>query len=146
MSYPILKTAKVDWLRVRCEDLQPGQQFSGTFIGLDRRDGDWGPVVGEVAVMLIRETLTGDLISVPVLDRGVQRRLLGRMPEPGQPVTITCTGILDLDVTARGAALGFDIVLDQSEPVPEPPDEDPDDRVLLRSESDDRTLRDREGN
>ena len=143
MSYPFERTVRANAVR---EDLQVEQQLHGVLIGFERRDGAWGPVVGEVAVMLIREGRTGDQICVPVLDQGVQRCLLDQMPQPGQSVTVSCTGIVDLDVTAWGAAVGFDIVPDQSEPVPEP-DEDPDKNatgIMSRSDSDVRTLRDQE--
>ena len=90
--------------------------------------------------MLIREGCTRDLIGVPVLDQGVRRCLLDQMPQPGQSVTVSCTGIVELDVTAWGAAVGFDIVPDQSEPVPEP-DEDPDKNTTgIMSQSDDHRL------
>ena len=154
MSYPFERTVCTGCGNSVREDLQVEQQLHGVLIGFERRDGAWGPVVGEVAVMLIREGRTRDQICVPVLDQGVQRCLLDRMPQPGQSVTVSCTGIVDLDVTAWGAAVGFDIVPDQSEPVPEP-DEDPDkntteimnrsdDHRLSRSDSDVRTLRDQE--
>ena len=152
MSYPFERTVRANAVR---EDLQVEHQLHGVLIGFERRDGAWGPVVGEVPVMLIREGRTRDLISVPVLDQGVQRCLLDRMPKPGQSVTVSCTGIVELGVTVRGTAVGFDIVPDQSEPVPEP-DEDPDKNTpeimnrsdnhrLSRSDSDVRTLRDHEG-
>ena len=143
MSHPFERTVRANSVR---EDLQVGQQLHGVLIGFERRDGAWGPVMGEVAVMLIREGRTGDQICVPVLDQGVQRRLLDQMPQPGQSVTITCIGIVELGVTVRGTAVGFDIVPDQSEPVPEP-DEDPDKNtpgIMSRSDSDVRTLRDQE--
>ena len=138
MSYPFERTVRANAVR---EDLQVGQQLHGVLIGFERRDGAWGPVMGEVAVMLIREGRTGDQICVPVLDQGVQRRLLDQMPQPGQSVTITCIGIVELGVTVRGTAVGFDIVPDQSEPVPEPPAEDPDENTArIMSQSDDHRL------
>ena len=140
MSYPFERTVRTGCGKAVREDLQVGQQLHGVLIGFERRDGAWGPVVGEVAVMLIREVRTRDLIGVPVLDQGVRRRLLDQMPQPGQSVTVSCTGIVELDVTAWGAAVGFDIVPDQSEPVPEP-DEDPDKNTTgIMSQSDDHRL------
>ena len=139
MSYPFERTVRANAVR---EDLQVGQQLHGVLIGFERRDGAWGPVVGEVPVMLIREGRTRALIFVPVIDQGVRHRLLDQMPQPGQSVTITCIGIVELGVTVRGPAMGLDIVPDQSEPVPEP-DEDPDKNatgIMSRSDSDVRTL------
>ena len=155
MSCPFERTVRTNCGKAVREDLQVEQQLHGVLIGFERRDGAWGPVVGEVAVMLIREVRTRDLIGVPVLDQGVQRCLLDQMPQPGQSVTITCIGIVELGVTVRGTAVGLDIVPDPSEPVPES-DEDPDrnatgimnrsdDHRLSRSDSDVRTLRDHEG-
>ena len=141
MSYPFERTVRANCGKAVREDLQVGQQLHGVLIGFERRDSDWGPVVGEVPVMLIREVRTRDLIGVPVLDQGVRRRLLDQMPQPGQSVTITCIGIVELDVTVRGTAVGFDIVPDQSEPVPEPPAEDPDENTPeIMNRSDDHRL------
>ena len=52
MSYPFERTVRANAVR---EDLQVEQQLHGVLIGFERRDGAWGPVVGEVPVMLIRE-------------------------------------------------------------------------------------------
>ena len=147
MSYPFERTVRTNCGKAVREDLQVEQQLHGVLIGFERRDGAWGPVVGEVPVMLIREGRTRALICVPVIDQGVRHRLLDQMPQPGQSVTITCIGIVELSVTVRGTAVGFDIVPDQSEPVPEPPAEDPDENtpeIMSRSDSDVRTLRDQE--
>ena len=56
MSYPFERTVRANAVR---EDLQVEQQLHGVLIGFERRDSDWGPVVGEVAVMLIREAHKG---------------------------------------------------------------------------------------
>ena len=58
MSYPFERTVCTGCGNSVREDLQVGQQLHGVLIGFERRDSDWGPVVGEVPVMLIREGRT----------------------------------------------------------------------------------------